>query len=99
MPSAKRILGGSLLRLHPVVRPRQLDGHVRKEEADRLAIGLSTVIRRDEQRSGLLVVSPGGEDETRLRVSPVVKCELPDPKVVADVECPGVARRIAAARI
>jgi len=85
-----------LLRAPPGIRPRQLDGHIREENVQRPTVGRSAVIQREEQRSGLLVVSPGRNDNPELPGSPAMIDEFPDSAVGADVEFPSIARRIAA---
>src|ERR1700747_362165 len=84
-----------LLRVHPSVRPRYLDGHIRKENSRRLAVRRSAMVRREEQRASLLVARPGGCDVARLLRSTAMIDELHDSPIRSDVKVPGVSRRVA----
>src|SRR6266851_3970096 len=84
-----------LLRVHPSVRPRYLDGHIRKENSRRLAVRRSAVVRREEQRASLLVARPGGCDVARWFGSAAMIDELHDSPIRPDVKIPSVSRRVA----
>src|SRR6266403_1672775 len=84
-----------LLRVHPSVRPRYLDGHIRKEDSRRLAVRRSAVVRREEQRASLLVARPGGCDVARWFGSAAMIDELHASPIRPDVKIPSVSRRVA----
>src|SRR5260370_3090531 len=84
-----------LFRVHPRVRPRQLDGYIRKENSRRLAVRRSAMVRREEQRASLLVASPGGCDVARWFGSAAMIDELHDSPIRPDVKIPSVSRRVA----
>src|ERR1700745_4354883 len=84
-----------LLRVHPSVRPRYLDAHIRKENSRRLAVRRPAMVRREEQRASLLVARPGGGDVARLLRSTAMIDELHDSPIRPDVKIPGVPRGVA----
>src|SRR5713226_4685879 len=84
-----------LLRVHPRVRPRQLDGHIRKENSRRLGVRRSAMVRREEQRASLLVACPGGCDVSRWFGYAAMINELYDSPIRPDVKIPSVSRRVA----
>src|ERR1700756_695005 len=83
-----------LLRVHPSVRPRYLYGHIGKENSRRLAVRRSAMVRREEQRTSLLVARPGGCDVARLLRSPAMIDELHDSPIRPDVKIPSVPRGV-----
>src|ERR1700723_824073 len=87
--------GRFLFRVDPGVRPRQLDGHIRKENSRRLAVRRSAMVRRKEQRAGFLVARPGGCEVARWFGSAAMIDELPPPPIPPDVKIPCVSRRVA----
>src|ERR1700747_3543390 len=84
-----------LLRTHPSVRPRYLDGHIRKENSRRLAVRRSAMVRREEQRASLLVARPGGCDVAWWFGSAAMIDELHASPIRPDVKIPSVSRRVA----
>src|SRR5215510_13341324 len=54
----------SLLRVHPRVRSHELDGHIRQEKAQRLAIRGAPVIGGDQERPSLLIAFPRCDQDT-----------------------------------
>src|SRR5712664_767668 len=84
-----------LLRVHPSVRPRYLDGHIREENSRRLAVRRSAMVRREEQRASLLVARPSGCDVARWFGSATMINELLDSPIRPDVKIPSVSRRVA----
>src|SRR5262245_18653946 len=51
-----------LLRVHPLIGSRHLDGHIRKENSRRLAVRRTAMVRREKDRASLLVARPGSGD-------------------------------------
>src|ERR1700756_2779296 len=85
-----------LLRVHPSVRPRYLDGHIRKENSRRASVRRSAMVCREKQRASLLVARPGGCDVARFFRSAAMIDELHDSPIRPDVKIPSVSWRVAA---
>src|SRR6202007_3144128 len=68
---------------------------IREETVRRLAVVRSAVLQRDEQRSRFLVISPGRNDDMLGGSSRAIG-HFFDSTVGADVEVPGITRRITA---
>src|SRR5258708_19554865 len=84
-----------LFRVHPRVRPRQLDGYIRKENSRRLAVRRSAMVRREEQRASLLVASPGGFDVARGFGSAAMIDELHDSPIRPHLKIPSISPPLA----
>src|SRR5579862_3493821 len=88
-----------LLRIHPVIRARQLDSHIREEKMQRLAVRCAAVFRRNQERASFLIALPRCQDVARLGVPSVLEMQYLDALILPDEQVPGVAGRVSAAGI